>query len=83
MKFFSIIFFLVFIIVASPISFRNHDKTCAMPFTYKPVCGSDGMTYSNYWALQCELEKFPGTLLFCKGLIVLYLDILVEFKMRM
>ncbi|RXG51511.1 hypothetical protein Avbf_15094 [Armadillidium vulgare] len=53
---------MVYCIFDSPFhvtGFRNHDKACALPFTYKPVCGSDGMTYSNYWALQCELEKFP------------------------
>ncbi|KAL7637537.1 UNVERIFIED_CONTAM: hypothetical protein RMT77_012265 [Armadillidium vulgare] len=60
MKFFSVIFFFVFIIMVSSTSLRKDDEPCIIPFIYRPVCGSDGETYSNNYALECEQKKNPG-----------------------
>ncbi|KAL7637536.1 UNVERIFIED_CONTAM: hypothetical protein RMT77_012264 [Armadillidium vulgare] len=60
MKFFSVIFFFVFIVMASSASFRNDGTQCAIPFILSPVCGTDGVTYDNNWALECEQKKNPG-----------------------
>ncbi|RXG62181.1 hypothetical protein Avbf_17184 [Armadillidium vulgare] len=71
MKFFSVIFFFVFIIMASSTKLldsplyvtglRKDDEPCIIPFIYRPVCGSDGETYSNNYALECEQKKNPAT----------------------
>ncbi|RXG57092.1 hypothetical protein Avbf_11965 [Armadillidium vulgare] len=39
---------------------RKDDEPCIIPFIYRPVCGSDGETYSNNYALECEQKKNPG-----------------------
>lgn len=44
----------------------NEDQICIVPFVYKPVCGSDGVTYSNDYGLRCEQKKNPGMFLFLK-----------------
>ncbi|KAB7494609.1 Serine protease inhibitor dipetalogastin [Armadillidium nasatum] len=67
MKFFSLIFFFVFIIMASSTSLRKDDEPCLIPYIYRPVCGSDGVTYSNSYALECERKKNPDLKLAHEG----------------
>jgi len=32
---------------------------CAIPLLYRPVCGSDGETYANQFALACKKVEIP------------------------
>ncbi|KAB7494611.1 Thrombin inhibitor rhodniin [Armadillidium nasatum] len=47
--------------------FRNEGQQCAIPFILRPVCGSNGVTYDNNWALECEQRKNPGLRLAHEG----------------
>lgn len=66
MKYFGVLSVTILVILAVSAQEKEMEKetekpqVCVCPYNYYPVCGNDGVTYSNKCEFNCELKKNPS-----------------------